>query len=129
MAKRIREKALKVQENREKRPHASAMHVRIAPSKVMIVMNAVRGMTYDDAVGTLSNMPQKAAALVLKVLQSAGANAEHNMSLNKSDLKIAEIYADMGPSMKRYSIPGRGHPISQILKRTSHIHVVLDSAN
>ena len=128
MAKRIREKAAKVAENREKRPHASAKYVRIAPSKAMIIADAIRGLNYDEAVGVLNALPNRSADLILKVVESAAANAENNMGLNKTDLRIAKITIDQGPTYKRAYAAGKGSS-KPILKRTSHINVVLDSAN
>lgn len=127
MAKRIREKTIKVQENREKRPHASARYVRIAPSKAMIIADAVRGRSYEEAVGILNALPNRSADLILKVVESAAANAENNMGLNRTDLRIAEITINQGPTYKRAYAAGKGSS-RPILKRTSHINVVLDSA-
>ena len=127
MAKRIREKTAKINENREKRPHACAKYVRIAPSKAMVIADIVRGKSYDEAVGILNALPNRSAGLILKVVESAGANAENNMGLNRADLRIAEITIDQGPTLKRASAAGKGSSMS-ILKRTSHINVVLDSA-
>ena len=127
MAKRIREKPAKINENREKRPHACAKYVRIAPSKAMVIADIVRGKSYDEAVGILNALPNRSAGLILKVVESAGANAENNMGLNRADLRIAEITIDQGPTLKRASAAGKGSSMS-ILKRTSHINVVLDSA-
>ena len=127
MAKRIREKTAKINENREKRPHACAKYVRIAPSKAMVIADIVRGKSYDEAVGILNALPNSSAGLILKVVESAGANADNNRGLNRADLRIAEITIDQGPTLKRAYAAGKGSSMS-ILKRTSHINVVLDSA-
>ena len=74
----------------------------------------------------LKNTPNKAAELICDVLESAGANAENNMGLNKQDLFVSEIYSGQGPTYKRQNIRGRGR-VDQILKRTSNITVKLDT--
>ena len=126
MAKRIREKTAKINENREKRPHACAKYVRIAPSKAMVIADIVRGKSYDEAVGILNALPNRSAGLILKVVESAGANAENNMGLNKDELVVAEAYANQAPSFKRVSFRGRGG-VDTIIKRNCHITIVLDS--
>ena len=125
MAKRIREKAEARLKNDDKRPHASVTYVRMSPSKVQRVLNVVRGMSYQSAIATLNNMPHEAATVVAKLINSAAANAEHNMGMDKNDLYVAECFADGGQSLKRMQpvSKGRGHAI---LKRTSHITVILD---
>lgn len=128
MAKRIREKTEKIQNTKDTRPHASAKYVRIAPSKVMIIMNTVRGKSYEDAIAILTALPNKSADIIKKVIESAAANAENNLGMNRMDLFVKEIYADCGPTLKRAYAAGKGSSHS-ILKRTSHINVVLDSKN
>ena len=125
MAKRIREKTEKLQANKDNRPKACARYVRISSSKVCIVLDTIRGRGYDEAVGILNAIPNKAAELVLKVVNSAAANAENNKGLNKHDLYVAEAYACPGPIMKRLNIRARGRA-DRMLKRTSHITIVLD---
>ena len=125
MAKRIREKTARLHENADNRPKASAKYVRISSSKVAIVLDTIRGRAYDDAVGILNAIPNKAAEIVLKVVNSAAANAENNKGMNKHDLYIAEITVTQGPTLKRSMAAGKGSA-NRILKRTSHINVVLD---
>ncbi len=126
MAKRIKEKTERVEERREKRPHATAKHVRIAPDKVRVVLALIRGKSVEDAMAILQATPKAASEAVFKVLNSAAANAEHNLELPVDSLYVAEAYADCGPSLKRYQpvSKGRAH---HILKRTSHITVILDT--
>ena len=69
--------------------------------------------------------PKGASEVVSKVVKSAAANAENNLDLARDTLYIAEIFADGGPSLKRYRPRAQGRA-SQILKRTSHITVILD---
>ena len=126
MATRIKEKTARVEERREKRPHATAKYVRIAPDKVRIVLALIRGKSVEDAMAILQATPKAASEVVFKVLNSAAANAEHNLELPVDSLYVAEAYADCGPSLKRYQpvSKGRAH---HILKRTSHITVILDT--
>ncbi len=127
MAKRMREKSALRKQNADKRAKAIARFVRISPSKVRIILDQVRGKKYEDAVAILKFMPSTATEVILKVVESAGANAENNLGLNKADLVIAEAYADGGPVLKRFQpvSKGRAHAIK---KRTSHITVILDEA-
>ncbi len=127
MAKRVKEKTEKIRQTRDTRPYAKATYVRVSSSKVDIIMDIVRNKPYFEAVGILKNMPNKSADLILKVLESAGANAENNKGMNKADLVVAEIYSGQGPTYKRQNIRGRGR-VDQILKRTSNITVILDNA-
>ena len=126
MATRQREKAAARAAAKDTRPHAIARHIRISPSKVRIVLNLIRGKKYEEAVAIVKNLPNAATEPIIKVLQSAGANAENNLGLAKSDLIVAEAYADGGPTLKRYT-PGSHGRAKPILKRTSHITIVLDS--
>jgi len=125
MAKRIREKTARLHENADNRPKASAKYVRISSSKVAIVLDTIRGRAYDEAVGILNAIPNKAAEIVLKVVNSAAANAENNKGFNKHDLFVAEAIATQGPTLKRSMPAGKGSA-NRILKRTSHINIVLD---
>jgi len=125
MAKRIREKALKRIAEKDQRPFAKAMHVRMSSSKVAIVLNTIRGKQLEEALAILENLTHAAAAASYKVLASAAANAENNKGLNKEELFVAEAYACPGPTLKRINIRARGRA-DRILKRTSHITIVLD---
>ena len=114
-----------MEERREKRPHASAKYVRIAPDKVRAVLALIRGKSVMEAMAILQATPKAASEPVFKVLNSAAANAEHNQDMSINDLYVAETYADPGPTLKRFQpvSKGRAH---HILKRTSHITVILD---
>lgn len=126
MATRSKEKAASRIANADKRPRAVAKYVRISPFKVRIVLDIIRGRSYTEAVAILKNTPKAACEPLLKVVDSAAANAEHNLGMNKADLFVAEAFADQGPILKRIQpvSKGRAHRIN---KRTSHITVVLDS--
>ncbi len=126
MAKRIREKAAARQQNADKRPRAVAKYVRISPDKVRIVLDVIRGAGYTEAVAILKSTRKAACEPLLKVLNSAAANAENNLNMNKSELYVAECYANAGPILKRVMPRAKGSA-SRINKRTSHITVILDT--
>ena len=126
MAKNMKEKTARIAENKDRRPRAVAKHVRISPYKVRIVLDIIRGKGYREAVAILENTPKSASEPIRKVLMSAGANAENNLGLSKENLFIAECYADQGPTLKRVMPRAQGRAF-RILKRTSHITIVLDA--
>ncbi len=103
---------------------AVAKYVRISPSKLKPITDLVRGKSLSEAQAILKFTPGSSAAAILKVVRSAAANAEnnHNMDLNK--LYVAEIYANQGPTMKRWRAGAQGRA-SMILKRSSHVGVTL----
>jgi large subunit ribosomal protein L22 len=103
---------------------AVARYERISPQKVHKIIGAVKNIPVEDGINKLHFMPQKAARLVEKVLNSAVANAEANHDIDIDDLMIQNITADQGPTLKRFRARARGRG-TQILKRTSHITVVL----
>ena len=125
MATRIKEKAAARQEKRDNRPHATVKNVRISSRKVKIVIDLIRGKKVDDALVILEFTPKSAAPVVKKLLESAIANGENNLSMSRDQLYVAEIYANQGPTFKRYWPRSHGRA-DMILKRTSHITVVLD---
>ena len=125
MATRSKAKALVRAENRDRRPKAIAKYIRISPSKVQIVLDLIRGQDYKDAVAILKTTAKAAAEPILKCMNSAAANAEVNLGMNKDALYVAECYADQGPTLKRMQPVSRGRGY-RILKRTSHITVILD---
>ena len=103
---------------------ATAKYVRMSPRKVRLVVGAVRGKPVNEALATLDFLPNAAARAVAKVVKSAAANAENNYQLSPDDLYITRIYADEGPTLKRFRPRARGR-VSPILKRSSHITVVV----
>ena len=125
MAKNMREKTARIAENKDRRPRAVAKHVRISPYKVRAVLDIIRGKGYTQAVAILENTPRSASEPIKKVLMSAAANAENNLGMNKDNLFVAACYADQGPTLKRVMPRAQGRAF-RILKRTSHITVVLD---
>ena len=125
MATRQRERAEKNAQTADKRPRAIAKNLGVSPSKVRIVLNIIRGKDYNEALAILKNMPNVGAEYSVKVLESAGANAENNLGMNKANLYVAECYADGAATLKRYQPVSKGRAHS-IKKRTSHITIILD---
>jgi large subunit ribosomal protein L22 len=107
---------------------ARAKYIRHPASKVRGVLDLVRGLPVDSARNLLSLTTRGAADPIAKVLNSAVANAEHNHALDVEELIVAEAYADEGPTLKRMRARARGRG-SQILKRTSHITIVVSDRN
>ena len=103
---------------------AVAKYVRIAPRKVRVVMNLIRGKNVADAFAILKFTPKAGADVIEKVLKSAVANAENNFDLNVDKLYVASAYVDQGPTLKRIHPRSRGQAFS-IFKRTSHVTVVV----
>ncbi len=104
---------------------ASAKYMRISPRKVHKVLGAVKGMPVETALNTLKFMPQKAAGILEKVIRSAVANADQNPDIDIDLLVVRNVVADQGPVLKRWRARARGRA-TRILKRTSHITVILD---
>lgn len=125
MATRTKVKAAARRANADKRPQAHAKYIRISPRKVKIVIDLIRGKNVDEALAILNFTPKAACPYVAKVLNSAIANAVNNQELNRQNLYVAEVYANPGPTLKRFVARSRGSA-SPMLKRTSHISVVLD---
>ena len=125
MATNTREKTKKIAEIKDKRPYATARHIRMSPYKVRRALALIRGKSVNEAAAILEYANIVSAEPVKKVLLSAAANAEHNFGMDRGDLIVAEAFADQGPTLKRMQpvSKGRGH---SILKRTSHITVILD---
>ena len=126
MAKNMREKTARIAENKDRRPRAVAKHVRISPYKVRAVLDIIRGKSYAEAKAILENTPKSSCEPIKKVLMSAAANAENNLGMSKDNLYVAEAYADQGPTLKRVMPRAQGRAF-RILKRTSHITIVLDA--
>lgn len=101
-----------------------AKYVKMSPSKVKPVTDLVRGKNLSEALTILKFTPGKGAELVEKVVQSAAANAENNHEMDVSKLYVAEIYANQGPTLKRWRAGAQGRA-GRILKRSSHIGVTL----
>jgi large subunit ribosomal protein L22 len=104
---------------------ATAKFIRRSPRKIRLVMDAVRGKRVDEAVAILRFMPQGGSREILNVVKSAAANAENNFQMAPEDLFIKRIFADEGPTVKRFRARSRGMA-APILKRTSHITVIVE---
>jgi large subunit ribosomal protein L22 len=103
---------------------AVSKYIRISPFKIRRVMDQVRGKPVEEALRKLAFTPKKGARILEKVIRSAVANAEHNLGLDVDKLIIKRVYADQGPTLKRW-IPRAMGRANRILKRTSHITVVV----
>ncbi|MCP3977015.1 MAG: 50S ribosomal protein L22 [bacterium] len=106
------------------RAQAKAKYIRQSPFKVRRVLDLVRGLPVTEARDTLTFTNRKAATTVLKLLNSAVANAEHNQALDAEELWVYEAFADEGPTLKRFRPRARGRATA-IHKRTSHITIVV----
>jgi len=125
MATNQRERAKRNEQTRDKRPYAIARYIRISPQKVKIVLDLIRGKGYQDAVNILTHTNKSSCMPILKVLNSAAANAENNQNMPKDSLFVAECYVMQGPTMKRMMPRAKGRG-DRILKKTSHIKITLD---
>jgi large subunit ribosomal protein L22 len=103
---------------------AHANHIRIAPRKVRLVIDLIRGKKVGDAIAILRNTPRSASPVVEKLLNSAIANAEHNFSLDPNNLIVAEAFVNQGPTLKRIRPRSQGRAF-KILKHSSHITLVV----
>lgn len=103
---------------------AIARHIRIAPRKIRVVIDLIRGKNIGEAYAILKYTPKVGAEVLLKVLQSAIANAENNYDMNSDKLYVAAAYVDQGPTLKRIHPRSRGQAF-KILKRSSHVTVVV----
>ena len=99
-------------------------NARIAPRKVQIALDLIRGKDYEVAMATVKHTPKAASEYLEKLLKSAAANAENNHNMDKNNLYVAECYVCPGPIMKRIMPRAQGRAY-HILKRTSHVTVVL----
>ena len=99
-------------------------NVRIAPRKVKIVCDLIRGKDVDEAAAIINNTPKAASELLIKLLKSAVANAENNNNMDVDKLYVSEVFVTPGPIMKRIRPMSHGRAF-RILKRTSHITIVL----
>jgi len=102
--------------------NAIAKDVGIPSRKVKLIVDMVRGKPIEEALTILRFVPSPAAEAVAKVIKSAAANAENNYEMVPSELKIVEIFANEGHTLKRFRPQARGR-INPILKRSTHIVV------
>ena len=106
---------------------AKGRYLRVAPRKVRLVADMIRGKQAGAALNVLKFTPKKAARMVQKVVSSAVANAEQRADVDIDALYIKRIFVDEGPTLKRWRPRAMGRA-TRILKRSSHLTVVLDEA-
>ena len=99
-------------------------YARISPRKVKIVIDLIRNKPVGEAMGILKNTPKAASEILIKLLNSAIANASANHNMDVEKLYVAETYANPGPILKRIMPRAQGRAF-RIKKRTSHITIVL----
>lgn len=106
---------------------AVGKYIRISPQKARLVADVVRGMDVDQAITKLKFMPKKAAGILKQVIESAVANATQDDQVDVDNLFVKKIFIDGGPSLKRIRPRAMGRATG-IIKRTSHITVILDES-
>ena len=126
MASNMNKKVERIAANGDKRPYATAKYLRLSPYKVRTVLALIRGKSVDEAEAILTYCNKGGSDEVKKVLLSAAANAEHNKGMDRSDLIVAEAFANGGPHLIRMQPVSKGREHA-ILKRTSHVTVILDA--
>ena len=108
----------------KKEAKAYLRYVRIAPRKVQIVCDLIRGKDAGTAMAILMQTPKAASEPLMKLLKSACANAENNFGMDPAKLVVSEVFATPGPILKRMMPRARGGAAG-IQKRTCHINMVL----
>lgn len=104
---------------------ATLRNLQISPRKVRLIADLIRGMAVEDARIQLAFSQKQAARPVLKLLNSAVANADHNFNLDVSTLRVKAIMVNEGPMLKRFTPRAFGRA-TMIRKRMSHIHIYLE---
>ena len=110
---------------KDTRPSAKLSYARVSVQKACFVLDAIRGKDFQTALGIVTYNPRYASSLIKKLLESAVANAENNNGMKAGNLYVEECYANQAPTMKRIKPRAQGRAY-RILKRTSHITVVLN---
>lgn len=113
------------EENREKRPHASAKFQRLSASKAKIVLDQIKGKDLATASAMLLYSPRYASEIIRKVLLSAAANAENNLGMDLNKLYVEDAQAGQGPTMKRIRPRAQGRAF-RIMKKSCHISIILN---
>lgn len=103
---------------------AKTKYVRISPRKARLAADLIRGMSVEEATTQLHFCKLRGGKLLLKTLDSAVANAENQLNVQRRDLKVKEVRVDAGPTIKRAKSKNKGGRVP-IMKRTSHFTVVL----
>lgn len=108
----------------QKQSKAKITHLRVSPRKIRLVCDLVRGKNVQDAIDLLKFTNRGCSKSLMKLIESALSNANNKGGFNIDKLYINQLYADQGPALKR-SLPRARGSASPILKRTSHVTVVL----
>lgn len=103
---------------------AQLNYARIAPRKVQVVLDLIRGQEAGKAMAILKHTPKAASEYLIKLLGSAVANGEHNYAMSPEEMYVAECYVCQGPTLKRIRPMDHGKAF-RINKKTSHITIVL----
>jgi large subunit ribosomal protein L22 len=103
---------------------ATGKYLQLSPRKARQIFHGLRGMTVEQALTTLRFTPRPGAKQVVKLVQSAVANAENNFALDPETLRIKSIYAGDARTLRRFRAAARGR-VQPRLKRTCHITVVV----
>ena len=111
-----------------KTARAQLVHARIAPRKVQIVCDMIRGKDTKVAEAYMANTPKAGCELMLKLLKSACANAENNFSMDPDKLVVTQVFATPGPILKRMMPRAQGRAY-RINKRTSHVTLAVAEKN
>src|ERR1700722_2742263 len=104
---------------------AKISFARMAPRKIRLVADLVRGKDVNDAINILTFTNKKSAPMLVKLLKSAVANADQKKTIDLDNLFVKHISVDQGPTLKRYMPRAMGRA-SEIKKKTSHVNLVLD---
>lgn len=104
---------------------AKARFIHMSPRKTRLVTDLLKGLNVNEAITQLKFINKRAAEPVLKLIDSAIANATHNFNLEKNNLYIKEIRVDQGPTLKRWTPKAYGR-VAPIRKKSSHISLILD---
>jgi len=110
---------------KDTRPMAHAKFVRVSDTKARIVLEQIKGKNCNVALGILKYSPRYASDIIIKVLKSAMANAEHNLNMDVDKLYVQEVFANQGPIMKRIRPRAKGRAY-RIEKKLSHISIILN---
>jgi large subunit ribosomal protein L22 len=103
---------------------AVARYIRMSPRKARRVLQPIKGLSLREAQALLDAVPQRAARVVRRLVDSAAANAQTNHGMERDELWVAKAYADAGPTLRRWRAASGGR-VAAVRKRTSHISVVL----
>lgn len=111
--------------NKDTRAKAKVSFARVSDTKARIVLDTIKGKDVASALGILAFTPRNGARIIEKVLKSAIANAENNLSLDPANLYVEECFANKGPTLKRIRPRAQGRAF-RIEKKTSHITIILN---